>query len=177
MNSFYTKEELLSLGLKSVGENVSLSRKCSIYGAENIKLGNNVRIDDFCILSGNITIGNFVHIGAMSMLFAGEYGIEFERNTGLSPRCTVFAMSDDFTGEFNGLPTLSFERNIKGAKVLFKYSSGAGTGCTIMPGVVFGEGSFAGAMSYVTKSLDDWYIYTGNPAKKIVKRLKEMIQD
>ena len=35
MNSFYSPEELKSLGLKEYGENVLISRKCSIYGAEN----------------------------------------------------------------------------------------------------------------------------------------------
>ena len=52
--SFYSREELLDLGLKSVGENVRISRKVSIYGAEQISIGDNVRIDDFCILSGII---------------------------------------------------------------------------------------------------------------------------
>jgi galactoside O-acetyltransferase len=177
MNSFYSQEELDDLGLRYVGKNVRLSRKCSIYGGENISIGNNARIDDFCILSGHITIGDFVHIGAACLLFAGEFGIEFEHYTGISPRCTIFAVSDDFTGEHGALPTLPECRSVSGAKVLFRYCSGAGTGCTIMPGVIFGEGSLAGAMSYVTKSLDDWYIYVGNPAKKVVKRLKEMIQN
>lgn len=52
MNSFYTEAELKELGLKSFGKSVLLSKKVSIYGAKNISIGNNVRIDDFCILSG-----------------------------------------------------------------------------------------------------------------------------
>ena len=54
MNSFYSPEELKSLELKEYGENVLISRKCSIYGAENIRLGSHVRIDDFCVLSGKV---------------------------------------------------------------------------------------------------------------------------
>lgn len=60
MSNFYNEVELKNLGLKSYGENVLISKKCSIYGAENIEIGNNVRIDDFCILSGEIKIGNCV---------------------------------------------------------------------------------------------------------------------
>ncbi|HBS76832.1 MAG TPA: galactoside O-acetyltransferase, partial [Alphaproteobacteria bacterium] len=56
-SNFYSDTELQELGLKSYGKNVLISRKCSIYGAHNISVGDNVRIDDFCILSGNITIG------------------------------------------------------------------------------------------------------------------------
>ena len=51
MNSFYSKEELKEIGFKKYGENVLISRKTSIYNPEKIIIGNNVRIDDFCILS------------------------------------------------------------------------------------------------------------------------------
>ena len=64
MNSFYSQEELQSMGFKELGANVLVSRKASIYGAEKISLGNNVRVDDFSILSGRIEIGNHVHIAA-----------------------------------------------------------------------------------------------------------------
>ena len=52
--SFYKKEDLYKLGLKDLGKNVFISKKCSIYTPENISIGDNVRIDDFCILSGHI---------------------------------------------------------------------------------------------------------------------------
>ncbi|MDR2409353.1 MAG: acyltransferase, partial [Bacteroidales bacterium] len=54
MNSFFSKEELKDIGFKSVGDNVLISRKASFYSVSNISIGSNVRIDDFCILSGNI---------------------------------------------------------------------------------------------------------------------------
>ena len=56
MNSFYTKQEIASFKFKSVGNNVLISRKASIFSPENISIGNNVRIDDFCLLSGKITL-------------------------------------------------------------------------------------------------------------------------
>jgi len=71
MNSFYSTKELASLGLKRYGENVLISRKCSIYGAQSIEIGDNVRIDDFCILSGHIILGSNIHISAYVALFGG----------------------------------------------------------------------------------------------------------
>ena len=56
--SFLNDEQLKDLGLKSYGKNVIISDKASLYNAKNISIGNNVRIDDFCILSagdGGIT--------------------------------------------------------------------------------------------------------------------------
>jgi galactoside O-acetyltransferase len=61
-NSFYSEIELSKLGLKDYGKNVLISKKCSIYSPEKISIGNNVRIDDFCILSGNIILGSNIHI-------------------------------------------------------------------------------------------------------------------
>ena len=57
--SFLNDEQLKDLGLKSYGKNVIISDKASLYNAKNISIGNNVRIDDFCILSagdGGITL-------------------------------------------------------------------------------------------------------------------------
>ena len=105
MNSFYSNEELKQLGLKSFGKNVLISKK-SIYGADKISIGNNVRIDDFCILSGKIVIGNYVHISAYSALYAGDKGIYLEDYVGVSARCTIWGKSDDFSGHYMTNPTI-----------------------------------------------------------------------
>ena len=89
MNSYYTKEELNEIGFASVGENVLISRKTSIYSPHKIFIGNNVRIDDFCILSGKITLGNYIHIAAYVALFAGNAGIDIYDFSGISSKSTV----------------------------------------------------------------------------------------
>mgnify|MGYP002684191689 CR=1 FL=1 len=77
ITSFYNEEEIVKLGLKKYGKNVLISRKASFYSPELIQLGSNVRIDDFCILSGNISIGSYVHISAYTALY-GKFGICIE---------------------------------------------------------------------------------------------------
>ena len=65
------KDELKEIGFKYLGKNVLISNKTSIYNAKNITIGNNTRIDDFCILSageGGIEIGDYVHIACYSSL-------------------------------------------------------------------------------------------------------------
>lgn len=71
LGSRYTMEELREM-LGAVGENVSLNRSVVLYGAKNIHLGSNVRIDCFCVLSAGspgILIGDYVHIAAYTALF------------------------------------------------------------------------------------------------------------
>ena len=62
-------QELKDMGFKSIGADLSISKKASFYGVENISIGSHVRIDDFCILSGKISIGDYIHIAAYSALF------------------------------------------------------------------------------------------------------------
>jgi galactoside O-acetyltransferase len=179
MNSFYSAEELSNIGFASFGKNVLLSRKASIYKPEAINLGNNVRIDDFCILSGGagLHIGNYIHISAYSALYAGS-GITIDNFSGLSPRCTLFSESDDFSGKSLVGPFFTAKEHkphyISGAITLNKYVQ-IGCNSTIMPGTTLHEGVAIGAHSLVTKSCSDWGIYTGTPARYIKKRNKDLI--
>lgn len=177
MTSFYSESELMKIGFKSVGKNVLVSRRASIYGASHISIGNHVRIDDFCILSGNLMIGNYVHIAAACLLFGGNDGIIFEDYTGLSSRSAVYAESDDYAGTHLTNPTLPDKyRHIIGGGVLVKKHAIIGTGCSILPNVVVGEGCAVGSMSLVTRSLDSWGIYAGIPCRRIKNRSQKMLQ-
>ena len=177
MNSFYSREELEQIGFQSLGENVLISKKASIYGSNNISIGNNVRIDDFCILSGKINIGNYIHIAAGAMLFAGDQGIKLEDYTTISSRSAIYAITDDYSGDYMIGPMLPDElRNvIKGPVIMEKYSAIA-TGCTVLPNVTIGEGAAIGAMSLVNKNVESFTINIGIPAKEIKKRSKRVIE-
>lgn len=177
MSSFYDEEELMQLGFKRVGQNVKISRKASIYGAENISIGNNVRIDDFCILSGCIEICNYVHIAAYTSLFAGTIGIIMKDFSCLSSRCAVYAISDDYSGNSLTNPMVPDQyRKVQESQVVLEKHVLVGTGSTILPGVTVGEGSSVGAMSLINKSLDAWGMYVGIPCKKIRDREQNILQ-
>jgi galactoside O-acetyltransferase len=166
MNSFYTATELRLLGLKRCGENVLISRKASIYGAERIEIGNNVRIDDFCILSGQIRFGNYIHIAAQTLLFGGEFGIVMEDFSGLSSRCAVYAESDDYSGDHLSNPTCPEKyRAPYGGRVVMKRHVIVGSGCTLLPGVTIEEGAAVAAMSLVIRDLPPWTICAGIPCR------------
>lgn len=170
-NSFYTEIELKTLGFAYIGENVLLSKKASFYSRENIVIGNNVRIDDFCILSGKIYLGDYIHIAAYTALYGGEAGIVIENYSAISSGGVVYAVSDDYSGVKMTNPMLPMDyRNVIQEKVCIGKHVIIGTGCTILPGVIIGEGVAVGAMSLVKESLDAWTIYAGIPCKKIRDR-------
>lgn len=176
ITSFYTEEELQMLGLKSFGSEVKISRNAKLYGVENISVGNNVRIDDFCILSGNITLGSNIHVSPYTALY-GAKGIILEDNTGISPCSTIFSAMDDFGGDYLIGPVhLVSKTNVTGGVVILKKFSQVGTHCVVFPGITIGEGTVIGAMSLVNKSLPSWGIYIGVPCRKLSDRKRGLLK-
>ena len=51
-----------------------------------------------------------------------------------------------------------------------------GSGSIILPRITIGEGSSVGALSLVTKSIDEWGVYFGIPVKKLKNRLKDVLK-
>lgn len=153
-----------------------MSRKASFYGIGNMTLGNHVRIDDFCVLSGKLTIGSYVHIAAGSMLFGGSAGIILDDYAGLSSRCVVYAASDDYSGKHMTNPTVPKQYlGVEEKEVMICKHAIIGSGSTILPGVTVEEGCAVGAMSLLTKNTDAWGIYAGVPAKRIGNRSMELL--
>jgi len=175
--SFYTEDELKKIGFARIGKNVHISQKASIYSPELIEIGDNVRIDDFCILSGKIMIGNYVHIAAGCYLFAGDAGIELNDFSGLSSRVTIYAVSDDYSGDFLTNPTVPGEyRRVVQAKVVLEKHVLIGSGSTILPGVVISEGAAIGAMSLISRNIESWKVVVGIPARIVNERSRKILE-
>ncbi|MBP7613013.1 MAG: acyltransferase [Paludibacter sp.] len=175
-SSFYSENELAEIGFKQFGENVKISRKASIYTPEQISIGNHVRIDDFCILSGNISLGSYIHISAYTALY-GRYGIIIEDYVTISGRVMVYSQSDDYSGNFMTNPMIPAEFvNVSGATVSFRKHSIVAAGSIILPGVCMHEGACLGAMSLLKKDIPEWTIYAGVPAKQISPREKKILE-
>lgn len=172
---FYSRKELEKIGFKSLGENVLLSDKASIYSPEKISIGNNVRIDDFCILSGDIKLGNYIHIGAYSALF-GSHEIEMENFSSLSARVLVYSASDDYSGMGLTNPTVEDKyKRVYYGKILIKEHSIIGAGSVILPKVTLEKGTSVGANSLILKSTEPWGVYAGSPAKRLKDRKKDLL--
>ncbi len=173
----YSREELLKLGFKHVGENVRISKKASFYSPEKIYIGNNVRIDDFCILSGNITIGNYIHIAVFSALFGGEKGIEICDFANISSRVSVYALSDDYSGETMTNPLIPNKyKKVTQEKVFIGKHVIIGATSVVLPGAVLNEGASFGAFSLIRGNINEWTVNAGIPCKTIKQRKKDLLE-
>jgi galactoside O-acetyltransferase len=172
-------EDIAKLGLGSVGYNVKLSTHASFYNCAKISLGNNVRIDDFCVLSAGaegIVIGNNVHIAIYSSL-VGRGKIQLHDFTNISSRVSIYSSNDDYSGSAMTGPTVPEEfTSVMHASVTLKKHVIVGSGTVIMPGVILEEGAAIGALSFVRENCKAFSIYAGVPARKIKNRKQDLLE-
>jgi acetyltransferase-like isoleucine patch superfamily enzyme len=175
--AFLSNDALNQMGFKYLGNNVKISDRAAIHNAKDISIGHNSRIDDFCVIAGKVNIGNNVHIAVFCNIAGGTEGITFDDFSGLAYGCHVFSQSDDYLGRTLTNPTVPAQFKMETKKpVHIGRHCIVGTSSLIFPGVHLAEGCSVGAMSMVTKSTEEWMIYSGVPAKKLKSRRKELLE-
>lgn len=169
-NSFYTNDELQNLGFKSLGQNVLISRFARFYGIEHISIGSNVRIDDFVILSGAISLGSFIHISAHAVIMGGngvDSSVCFGDFCSLSLGSKILATSDDLTfGVLVNSCISSKYRNVKQSHIVLPKHNHIAAMSLVLPNTTFGEGANLGPQSLVgDMKLKSFGYYFGTPAR------------
>lgn len=174
--AFLTESALKDLGFKSLGKKVKISDKASIYNPEQIEIGDYSRIDDFCVISGKVSIGRNVHIAIFCNVAGGDLGVTLEDFCGLAYGCQVFSQSDDYSGKTLTNPTIPEKfKDVHRSPVILRRHVIVGASSVVLPGVTIEEGTSIGAMSLVTKSTEAWSIYFGIPAKRLKSRKKDLL--
>lgn len=175
---FYNREKLEKMGFKSLGNNVLISDKASIYNPQNIVIGSNVRIDDFVILSpsSEMIIGDYVHIACYTSII-GKGKIIIGDFVGISGRVSIYSSSDDYTGlaMTNPMVPEKFKKVNNGDVILGKHTI-IGAGSVILPNVTIGDGCAVGALTLINRDCDKFSIYSGTPAIKIGKRQTKFLK-
>lgn len=165
------------MSFRKLGRNVRISDKASIYNMDQIEIGDNSRIDDFCVVSGKVKIGRNVHVAVFCNVAGGTEGVTLEDFSGLAYGCHVFSQSDDYSGLSMTNPTVpaQYKKETKRAVSIGRHCI-VGAKSLVFPGVRMAEGCSLGAMSMLTKSTEPWSVYFGIPAKKIKNRRQDLLQ-
>lgn len=176
---YYSEEDLLKKGIKSVGYNVRISKNCCIFNIDNIDIASNVRIDGPTSLivseGSSLKIGSYVHISAYCLVYC-SYNIFFDDFSAISSGVKIYSKTDDYSGDYLCGPTVppEFTHGIGGEVKIGKYAI-IGANSVIIGKVTVGEGAAVGALSFVTRDLKPWTVYFGSPPIAIKKRSKKMI--
>ncbi len=172
---YYTEEEMKSMGFKYIGKHVKIARTCIIHNPSTISIGNYSQIQEMCILTGEIIIGEFCDIGHKVHL-SGHNTIFMDDFSTVAENSAIFTESGDYSGKsLYGAPVpKSYREDIEGSVTLEEFAM-VGWGCFVMPNVLLAEGSVIGAMSLARDKYNPWCIYAGIPAKFIKYREKKII--
>lgn len=175
---YLSREELGALRFAELGDNVMISRDARLYRPERMRIGSNVRIDDFCIVSGSVTFGSYIQISVYCYVFGDVAGITFGDFSALAHGVKVFTASDDYSGRSLTNPTVPDD--FKPGKVSAPVSIGRhaiiGAGSVILPGADVAEGTAVGALSLVAEPTEPWRIYVGCPARPIRHRERDALE-
>lgn len=166
----------------SIGRNAIIRSDSTIYC--NVKMGNYVRTGHRVLIRENCTIGNNVLIGTNTVI---ENNCRIGSH--VSIQSSVFIPTETviedyvFMGPSVTLTNDKYPVRIKKDKYIgpkIKRGASLGANCTILPGVVIGEGAFISSNAVVTKDVPAWHLAMGIPAKFVplenkMKRLNAII--
>lgn len=175
--AYLTQQQLEQMRFKSLGKNVKISDSTKIYNADQIEIGDNSRIDDFCVLSGKIKIGKNVFMGVHGNLAGGINGIELADFVTMAYYVNIFTQSDDYLGGTLTNSTVPRKyKNEKFGSVKIGRHAIIGSNSVVMPDAHIAEGCAIGAMSLVTKPTQPWGVYVGVPVKKVKERKRDLLK-
>jgi acetyltransferase-like isoleucine patch superfamily enzyme len=178
--------------LGSCGRNVVFGQNVVLRHPHKIRIGDNVVIDDNCLLdakgssNAGIRIGSGVFIGRQSILSCKNGDIEIGDGANLGFNCEVFSASRVTIGpkallaaycyvvggdhDFSdpSVPVAELARRSAGITV----GAGAwlGAGAKILDGVTVGEGAIVGAGAVVREPVPDRAVAVGIPARIVSVR-------
>ncbi|MCL4385352.1 MAG: acyltransferase [Cyanobacteria bacterium] len=177
---------------KKVGKGVIFGKSITIRNPYKITIGNNVIIDDNCMLDAKgvdnkgIILNDGVYIGRNTILSCKNGDIALEKNVNIGFNCEIYSLNSVLIGENTLIAAYSYiiggghkaeEQDIP-FRDQEKHAIGINIGSNvwlgaksiIMDGCNVGNNSIIGAAAVVTKSIPEYSIAAGIPAKVIKDR-------
>lgn len=186
---------------RALGKNVVFGKNITLRHPHKISIGNNVIIDDNCILDAKgennkgIFIGNRVTIGRNSTFICkngdirigSNVNITTSVNLGVGPggkieigdKVEIGSFSHFSAGTYNieknDIPLSAQGRISRG--IILKDLVCIGAGVIVLDGVTVGKSSIIGAGSVIAKSIPEYSVAFGVPAKVIRERRGKETED
>ena len=150
-----------------LGENVRIAKFVNLYGCE---VGDDTKIGTFVEIQKNAVVGKRCKIS--SHTFVCE-GVVIEDNVFIGHG--VMFINDTYPRATTAGGTLQTEADWKVERTVVKRGASIGSGATILANTCIGENALVGAGSVVTKDVPANAIVAGNPAR-IIRYIEEGVE-
>jgi len=170
--------EEIKKNLGFCGKNVFIGHNTIFTNPKNVFLGDNVRIDPFCLITTALQIDSYVQICSHVVLGGGnKHKITLGKWNFIGYGSKLFCASEDYSGEFGPVNEFWGNNKIFRGDITFKDYSGIASDVMILPNVTLPEGCTIGAKSFVYSKavLKEWAVFIGNPLKFHKDRKKENV--
>ncbi|MGA8262093.1 MAG: DapH/DapD/GlmU-related protein [Arenicellales bacterium] len=190
---FYLRKKLYPLLFGKVGKGLIVGRNVSLRHPGRIMLGDNVTIDENCIIDARgagdagVVLGDGVILNRGCMILAKNGPVHISRRTTIGSNSAIVSLSGVEVGEAALLAGNCYlsagSYNVDNvsevvmdagaySKGPIRIGSGAwlGTGVIVLDGVSVGAGAVVGAAALVNKDIPDNGIAVGVPAKVVRNR-------
>ena len=122
-------------------------------------------------------MGSYIHIAAYSAIYGGKMGVYVADFAGISARVSIYAVNDDYSGEFMTNPTIPDKyKHVQSEKVSIGKHALIGSTSVILPGVHIAEGSSFGSFSLIDRDSEAWSVNVGIPFRKIKDRSRHLLE-
>ncbi len=175
--------------LGSVGRNVIFGTNVTLRHPYKIKIGDNVVIDDNCLLdakggeTSGITIDDGVFIGRNTIISCKDGTIKIGENSNIGFNCEVFSASRVVLGKnslfaaycyvvggqhkFDRTDVSVLEQDRQSKGIIIEDNVWFGAGVKVMDGVRIGRDTVVGASALVRDNLPEYSVCVGIPAKVV----------
>jgi acetyltransferase-like isoleucine patch superfamily enzyme len=162
----YTREELLALGFSHVGQETMVSRDVRFFDIRGV-LDDQVRIDAYTIITGEVHLGQSTHVSPLCFLSATGGVIVMEESSGIGPQVSLLTKSDNYTSA-----DLTEENKLAGDIHIGRHSI-LGAGCKVFPGVTIGGHASIGSNCVINRDVaaGDMIVSRGAPLISMGNRL------
>jgi acetyltransferase-like isoleucine patch superfamily enzyme len=150
-----------------LGQDVKLSKFINLYGCE---VGDETKIGAFVEIQKNAKVGKRCKISSHTFICEG---VTIEDNVFIGHSVTF--INDSFPRATTPNGGLQTEQDWNVERTLVKKGASIGSGATILSNVVIGENAIVGAGSVVTKDVPPHCIVAGNPAK-VLRYIEQTVE-
>jgi acetyltransferase-like isoleucine patch superfamily enzyme len=150
-----------------LGENVRLSKFINLYGCE---IGDETKIGAFVEIQKNTSIGRRCKISSHTFICEG---VTIEDNVFVGHGVTF--VNDSYPRATSPGGSLQTEDDWKVEFTVIRRGASIGSGATILSNISIGENAIVGAGSVVTKDVPPNTIVAGNPAR-ILRYIEQSVE-